>query len=440
MTPNNFEFTFVDLFSGIGGFHQALSSLGGKCVAASEINNDSNDIYKKNFPNVPIIGDITQEWRKLPQFDVLVGGFPCQPFSKAGKQQGFSDKTSGNLFYTIIDILNAHKECKFILLENVKNLADKTENWEIITTELKKLNFYITEDPLILSPTQFGIPQLRERVYILGIRKDIRDIRKLTNGYIHMDELGDFNSLPKARDGCKLGSSKRILEDEFPDMCRLTQKESEILNVWLEFKQITKFDKPGVPIWLDFFGYNMSEFTYNNNKFHHIIVDELGKHKKIESLVTDMPIWKQRFAYKNRQFYLKHKQELDKWIKKHNMMSEPLIYKKFEWNCSEREEIKDYKETIIQFRQSGIRVKINNYFPTLVAINNTPIIFDEKNNVLRRISPREAANLQSFKRTFILPENITSIYKQLGNAVNVEIVERVFEKLCGFAIPNWRQL
>lgn len=81
--------------------------------------------------------------------------------------------------------LDGHPEVKFIILENVRNLADKTENWDIITTELTKRNFYITETPIILSPSDFGIPQIRERVYILGIRRDIRNQQILTNGFIH---------------------------------------------------------------------------------------------------------------------------------------------------------------------------------------------------------------------------------------------------------------
>lgn len=432
------KFTFIDLFAGIGGFHQALKELGGHCVAASEINKDAIEVYKENFPETNMIGDITKEFHKLPKFDVLAGGFPCQPFSKAGNQQGFADEESGNLFYTIIDILKEHPECKFIILENVKNLADKSENWDVITNELKKLDFYITEDPLILSPTQFGIPQLRERVYILGIRKDIRDPKKLTNGFIHMEELGDFNELPKVREGCNIGAANSILEKTFPASSMLTQKETDILNIWLEFKHITLFDKPGVPIWLDFFGFKMTEKKFNNTEFNHIVRDDNGKQIRTTALIKDMPDWKQKFINKNRQFYLKYKTQIDSWIIKYDMLNEPLIYKKLEWNLGNYD-IKNYENTIIQFRQSGIRIKINNYFPTLVAINNTPIIYDKYNKVLRKISPREAANLQSFKKDYILSDRNT-IYKQLGNAVNVHIVEKVFEKLCNFALDNWRNL
>ncbi|MDG0889248.1 DNA (cytosine-5-)-methyltransferase [Paracholeplasma manati] len=434
------SFTFVDLFAGIGGFHQALSSLGGICVSASEINKEAIIVYKNNFPETTIIGDITKNWEELPKFDVLAGGFPCQPFSKAGNQQGFEDETSGNLFYTLVDILKAHPECKFIILENVKNLADKSENWEVIRTELKQLNFYITEDPLILSPTQFGIPQLRERVYILGIRKDVRDGEKLKNGFIHMADLGDFNNLGKSKNTCNRGLAHSILEMNYPKECELSIQEHKVLNAWLEFKYITKFEKAGVPIWLDFFGYNLTDDEFYNKSFHHTTKDQNGKQIKTTAKISEMPKWKKHFIEKNRDFYIRHKDVLDIWVEKHDMISLPLIYKKFEWNCGEYDDIIDYSQTIIQFRQSGIRVKVDNYFPTLVAINNTPIIFDNNNKVLRKISPREAANLQSFKKDFILPSNFSTIYKQLGNAVNVQIVERVFEKLCGFAVLNWREL
>ena len=159
---------------------------------AAEINQECVKTYNLNFKTIEkeIRGDVKKiDPTSIAPFDVLCAGFPCQPFSKAGAQQGFNDTTRGNLFYVIMDILDAHPEVKFVILENVRNLADKTENWGIITTELMKRNFYITEDPVILSPSDFGIPQIRERVYILGIRKDIRNerIELLLKGLIYHD-------------------------------------------------------------------------------------------------------------------------------------------------------------------------------------------------------------------------------------------------------------
>ena len=85
------KYRFIDLFAGIGGFHQALTNLGCKCVCASEIDEDAIKRYKANFPDTPIVGDINKAYSKLPEFDILCGGFPCQPFSKAGKQEGFEE-------------------------------------------------------------------------------------------------------------------------------------------------------------------------------------------------------------------------------------------------------------------------------------------------------------------------------------------------------------
>jgi DNA (cytosine-5)-methyltransferase 1 len=427
------KFTFADLFAGIGGFHQALKNIGGECVIASEIDRHAINVYKDNFPDTPIIGDIRQEIDKLPKFDVLSGGFPCQPFSKAGNQNGFKDTDRGTLFDTIISILEKHLEIKFIILENVKNLADKTENWDIIKSKLKKLNYYVTDEPIILSPSQFGIPQIRERVYILGIRKDIRDVNKLPNGYIHMEDLGHFQHLPKSK--CNLGDAKKILEEISLPETELSVNEKEILNIWLNFKKGTNFDPPHVPIWVDFFGYNLDQNEYNNALFNHTKKDPDGKTHRIKSKINEMPKWKQRFAKKNRDFYLAHKEFIDKWIEETNILEKPLIYKKLEWNCGH--DIQDYSKTIIQFRQSGIRVKKNDYFPALVAIDNTPIIQDPKTKRMRKISPREAANLQSFKSDYKLPNNFNKIYKQLGNSVNVQIVEELFKKLIDFAVEDW---
>ena len=127
-----YTFKFIDLFAGLGGFHRALESLGGKCVFASELKEDLQKLYKINYPGTPIFGDITKiAPSDIPSFDILCAGFPCQPFSQAGKRQGFNDeKDRGNLFYYICAILKEHTP-RYVLLENVSNLMghDNGNTW-----------------------------------------------------------------------------------------------------------------------------------------------------------------------------------------------------------------------------------------------------------------------------------------------------------------------
>ena len=116
------SFKFIDLFCGIGGFHQAMASLGGECVFASDIDEHCQKTYYRNYGIMPV-GDITQvDAADIPPHDVLCGGFPCQAFSIAGKRLGFADPTKGTLFFDILRIAKYHKP-KYLLLENVRNLA-----------------------------------------------------------------------------------------------------------------------------------------------------------------------------------------------------------------------------------------------------------------------------------------------------------------------------
>ena len=164
------EFKFIDLFAGIGGFHQAMEQLGGKCVFASEIDKYAIETYNKNYGinadcNIREVNE-----KDIPKHEVLCAGFPCQAFSKAGKQLGFKDETKGTLFFEIERILKYHKT-KYIILENVRNLVshDSGNTWKTIYKHLKDIGYRLTPKPIILSPHQLGVPQLRERVVILGI-------------------------------------------------------------------------------------------------------------------------------------------------------------------------------------------------------------------------------------------------------------------------------
>lgn len=173
-TPNNPKFTFIDLFAGIGGFRMAFQNLGGECVFSSEWDEQARKTYYSNYGEVPF-GDITKEStkNKIPNgFDILCAGFPCQAFSLAGKRRGFAE-TRGTLFFDVADILRRYQP-KAFFLENVKGLAihDKGKTLETILNTLDEVG-YVVPDPQILNAMYYGVPQHRERIYIVGFRKDL---------------------------------------------------------------------------------------------------------------------------------------------------------------------------------------------------------------------------------------------------------------------------
>lgn len=174
LPSENPKFTFIDLFAGIGGFRMAMQNLGGKCVFSSEWDTQAQKTYLLNYGEVPF-GDITKESTKsyIPDhFDILCAGFPCQAFSLAGKRLGF-EETRGTLFFDVAEIIR-RKRPKAFFLENVKGLLihDKGKTIQTILKVLREdLDYYVPE-PQIVNAMNFGVPQHRERVYIVGFRKD----------------------------------------------------------------------------------------------------------------------------------------------------------------------------------------------------------------------------------------------------------------------------
>lgn len=172
---NNPKFTFIDLFAGIGGFRLALQSLGGECVYSSEWDKYAKQTYRANFGEVPF-GDITKEETKkyIPDnFDILCAGFPCQAFSIAGKRGGFED-TRGTLFFDVADIIRK-KQPKAVFLENVKGLVNH-RNGRTLATILNVLRNdlgYFVPEPQIMNAKDFGVPQNRERIFIVGFHPDL---------------------------------------------------------------------------------------------------------------------------------------------------------------------------------------------------------------------------------------------------------------------------
>jgi len=158
------EFTFIDLFAGIGGFRIALDGLSGKCVFSSEWDKFAKETYKHNFGEVPA-GDITViKASEIPSHDVLAGGFPCQAFSISGKRNGFTD-TRGTLFFEIARIVDFHKP-KVLLLENNCRTLNKVLH---ILDTIGKIGYDVHFE--ILNASYYGVPQARERIYFVGFRK-----------------------------------------------------------------------------------------------------------------------------------------------------------------------------------------------------------------------------------------------------------------------------
>ncbi len=425
-------FQFIDLFAGLGGFHLALSRMGGKCVFAAEWKEHLRDLYEKNHGLRPV-GDITKICpAAVPDHDVLTAGFPCQPFSKAGEQLGFECTEQGNLFFNVAAILEMKRPTYFIL-ENVPNLLkhDEGRTWakiqKILGIGSEGLGYHIRAERF--SPHQFGIPQIRERVYIVG----------------SLLPLDDFVWPKPSKDETNIES---VLDDNPSDAKQLSAQVKECLETWNDFLKACPehVELPSFPLWSMEWGATYPYETttpYALRKFYDkdgltgfkgSHGSKIGTFKTLEgrwealpshARTEDMifPKWKQNFIRQNRQFYNDNRVWIDPWLPK--ILKFPSSLQKFEWN------IKGGKRSIwdhvIQFRASGVRVKRRTTAPSLIAMTDTqvPIIGWEK----RYMTPRECARLQSMESLKALPQSTSKAFAALGNAVNSNVVEKVARAL-----------
>jgi len=423
MNKEHTSFRFIDLFAGLGGFHQAAVRLGGKCVFASEIDTGLRTIYEKNF-NLDCAGDIRNvAIDDVPEHDLLCAGFPCQPFSKAGDQMGWNDPIRGTVFWNIVEILK-HRKPSLVILENVAHFVrhDSGNTYAKVKQALESQGYKV--DWHQFSPHQFGIPQIRERIYMVGA----------------LNGLESFN-WPIPATGENL-SIKSVL-DKYPvEATALSDKVLDCIETWQEFlERIPSSAKlPSFPIWAMEFGAtypygcdSLSEVPSSmlraskgmfghplNFENHDEICEYVPSYAKGSSSV--FPKWKQSFIRQNREFYSIHKTVLKPWIKK--IQRFPPSLQKLEWNCQGEE--RNLWKHLIQFRASGVRVKRSTTSPSLVAMTSTqiPIITWEK----RYMTPRECSRLQSMEELPYLPSGIAAM-KALGNAVNVKVVEHILGKL-----------
>jgi len=397
-------FRFVDLFAGIGGFHAALGAMGGRCVYAVEVDQQAARIYKRNWGIDPI-GDITidaTDQRVLvPDHDVLVAGFPCQPFSKSGKQLGM-DETRGTLFWNILQVIKKRKPA-LVLLENVRNLAGPRHEheWRIILESLRSQNYIVSDrpstfSPHLLPPSHGGRPQIRERVFICAARADRRNANlEPESPIVTSRPLENWD--PKL---WKVAEHLPLDLDDIDPASTLSDKELFWIEAWNDFvvsilglrngKRL-----PGFPLWAD---------AWN----------PLAQLR----IADGTPKWKIDFLQKNAAFYDEHRQFIDMWVSKWSIYTDafPASRRKLEWQA---QDTRSLWETVIQFRPSGIRARQENYLPALVAIAQTSIIGSQR----RRITPREAARMQGLPDWFDLSgQTPATTFRQLGNSVNVGVI------------------
>ena len=398
VTSRRVSFSFVDLFAGVGGLHATAVALGGRCVLASEIDRTAADVYERNWglrPEGDVIPLTSGHITAVPAHDLLLAGFPCQPFSKSGQQRGLADER-GSLFFSVRNVLR-HRRPAVVLLENVRNIAGprQRDTWRTIVQELRLAGYRTPSEaavmsPHLLPPEAGGSPQVRERVYILGTY--VGRARALAETDVEPlvcnQPLAGWK--PERWDVARDVLLPDVPAEEVARL-RLRPVEQQAVDTWNDLlARLGPVRLPGFPLWAD---------TWHD-RLH---VD------------PRLPVWKQDFLRKNERFFLEHHSVIRAWQRTHDGLADlPVSRRKLEWQAQDAP--RDLWRCVLQMRPSGIRVKRPTYLPALVAMNQTSVVGPAR----RKISPAEAARLQGFPPTFSFgSQPATASYRQMGNAVHV---------------------
>jgi len=415
----NTNFTFIDLFSGIGGFHSSLTSHGGKCVGFSEIDKTAINTYCENHNEPPSnnLGNI-KKIKELPYHDLLTAGVPCQSWSIAGKKLGFGDER-GQLWNDTIYLLK-HSQPKAFIFENVKGLADPRNKNELsyIMNKIKQAGYYAEYH--VLNSRDYGIPQNRIRVYIIGFKEQkYFEKFKMTNPNIKHQTLADILnvSLPTSNEVTLNIKSQSL-------------SSTNGVNDYFSFNDLRN-GKTTIHSW---------DILNTTSRDNHICLLLLkNRRKKIYGKLDGNPLSLQDFK------------QLDKSIT-HNELTNliKLDILKIKVNDTDTLKIKyDFKNSKIStglFGVNRIFLPSSNVYPTLVAsdtndyITTTQLKVTEdykeqfinniyKPNNFRKITKEETCKIQGFPSDFILPETRTKWMKLLGNSVSVPVIDYIIEQI-----------
>ncbi|WP_189442454.1 DNA cytosine methyltransferase [Rhodanobacter panaciterrae] len=405
---------FVDFFAGLGGFHVGLSALGHECVFASELDEELQQLYENNFGLRPT-GDIRLvDVNDVPQHDILCAGFPCQPFSLAGKKKGAACPESGKLIDDVFRVI-AHHTPEYVMLENVPNvltIADG-EFWNHITKSFGRLGYELQHR--IYSPMQFGFPQQRLRLFVVASRTGL--------DHFVWPEGQPQPVTPLSRFIRRTTADHRPVE---PAKLAVLEHWNRLLERLEVFSHVTllapelgaTYPLDGLP----YRGWRACRGAFGDK------LDDAASRVEAQTMlphyVSDRPDgrppqWLLPSIEYSRAVYATNPEFYDNW--KRDIRGEHNSWQKLEWR-SDRS-VRDIWQHTLQFRASGIRVMRPELAPSLVAMTptQTPIIGSQR----RYIAVREAAALQALHALPTLPKNTAKAFKALGNAVNARIVHEI---------------